>query len=1349
MTLKKLIVTAILTCLNAMPHAASQSLDFDAVPGSYNHLMTAIHHQDNGLIWVGTSTGLCRYDGYSITPAPTNLTDSATMLNDYILGISEDSKGRLWLKTEGGYGIYNPDTHTLQERISEIMPRSDISGKIIEIEPSPDNSMWIATDNGVFRLSADGTKADKVTGIPDNGLNITDIKLKDGAVVCVDESGSLIWIDPETMKATRRVSSPGSLDKNGKQNYILTVDSNDRYWVYHTFTIEVYDDNSKTWISDRIADKDRHSNTRLIYQDQSGTLWITRDNHGLERIETDSEGIHFTPADSPADLTYKNTITCLMEDNPGSLWIGTYKMGLMCHYDCIHKFSTEQLADVNCMLPTSDNWVWAGTDSSGLWKWNTSTGEKISYRDLEDGDSPAAITSLAEANGDLYIGSFSRGLRRVRDGRFEKVSTSTDLDNSYIWSLTTDKNGRIWASTLGGGVFRINPASGETVFMKNAENGLQSPFVVTGIASKDGRVYFGNAYGIAYHESSDGLIHNLKDLDPVFNTDGWRMTQLFEDSRGLIWAATSSGLKVIDRTHSKITKVKTGDGSFHNYVSGIIEDNGGSMWISEGRSLINLKISYDDKTGDLKVSPRSYNSRDGLIDCDFNQRSLAKLPSGEILAGGLYGVNRFSPTEMNFNTSRPQVVFTDLYIGDRLIHPGEKTDGHTVISTSLHDGGSIELPHGTPDFTIYFTTDNYALPEKTTYRYLLEGYNQEWRTVMPGQHSVTYTNLSPGRYRLLVKGINNDGYESTAPAELFIRVYPPFWASPWAIAVYVLLAALSVWGIIKIVTLLERKRYERKIEEENRAKQEEINQLKFKFFTNVSHDLRTPLTLIVSPLDEMIKEADDPRQRQRLTLMKVNATKLLTLVNQLLDFRKNEVAGLQLNASEGDVVAFSRNVCESFSGFTERKNVRMTFFSDHDSIRMLFDQDKLEKIFMNLIGNAFKFTQAGGSVDVSLEQVGNDNPVLRIKVADTGIGINDKDKEHIFERFYQVDDNGDSHPHMGSGIGLSLVSEYVKLHQGSIRVTDNVGKGSVFIIDIPIRRSTQDAEIVKKPIEEDYIPASAPKQAEERASASAAGASSAGALPLALVVDDNPDMTDMLKFELEADFDVLTASDGNEALGILENTTPAIILTDLMMPGMDGIELCRRLKSNPDTVSIPLIILTAKHDLGVKIEGLTLGADDYITKPFNLDVLRLRMKRLIELTAKGATRTLIEPEPEAIKITPLDEKFIEKAMKYVSDNLDSSRLSVEELSDHLGMSRVRLYKKIKQITGKTPIEFIRIIRLKRAAQLLRESQLNVSEIAYQTGFNNPKAFSKYFKEEFGILPSIYQDREGTETNYPV
>ncbi len=1348
MTLKKLIITILTALFTVSAATATATRKFDVVPGAYNHLMTTMLRHSNGLIWVGTSTGLCRYDGYSILPAATLLNDSTTFINEYIQKISEDSKGRLWVKTQGRYGIYDPATHMVTENLSDIYPDADITGKLIEIEVDTDGALWIATDAGaLYHLPADGGKARKVSGFPTEDFRVTSIAIKDGMVVCADQSGALTWIDPVAMTAIRRTTPPGLPGNYGKQDYQLTIDRNNRYWVYCTFTIEVYDEKSKTWISDLIPPKDLHGNIRTIHQDNSGNLWIARDNHGLELIQTDGNGISFVAADKPDDITHKNTVTCFMEDNHGSQWVGTYKMGLLSYHDCVHKFSIEPLPDVNVMLPAGNDWVWAGTDSSGLWKWNAATGEKIQFIDPSEGDSPSAITSLASLGGDnLYIGSFSRGLRHLRGGKFENVTTGTHLDHSYIWGLSTDRKGILWISTLGAGVFKFDPSTGEATEVKSAPNGLQSPFVVSSIVSKDGRIYFGSAYGVAYYDPADGLLHNIKDLDKEFDTDGWSLTQLFEDSRGLIWAATSNGLKVIDRTHSKITKVRTGDDSFHNYVTGITEDNGGSIWISEGRSLTNLKINYNDKTGDISVSPRPYDTRDGLIDCDFNQRSLAKLPSGEILAGGLFGVNRFMPTDIKFNTVRPTVVFTDLYIDNHLIHPGEKYDGRVNLKTALHDGGTIDLSSGTRDFTIYFTTDNYALPEKTTYQYRLEGYTDEWRTVVPGQHSVTYTNLSPGKYRLLVNGVNSDGYESIKPAELFIVVHPPFWASKWAMAIYVLLAILAVFGIVKVVGRLERKRYERKIEEENRKKQEEINQLKFKFFTNVSHDLRTPLTLIVSPLEEMIKETTDSRQKERLALMRSNATKLLTLVNQLLDFRKNEVAGLQLNATEGDVVGFSRNVCNSFSAITERKNVALTFFSDRDSIRMLFDHDKLEKIFMNLLGNAFKFTPVGGRVDISLEQVGDENPMLRIKVADTGIGIKDKDKEHIFERFYQVDDNGTSHPNMGSGIGLSMVSEYVKLHQGSIRVTDNVGSGSVFIIDIPIRRSSIEID-GKEDDKDDNIPASAPMP--EGALPSAPSESSPTPRCVALVVDDNPDMTDMLKFELEPDFEVITASDGNDALRLMKDTTPAIILTDLMMPGMDGIELCRRLKSNPETVAIPIIILTAKHDLGVKIEGLTLGADDYITKPFNLDVLRLRMKRLVELTAKGATRTLVDPEPEAIKITPLDEKFIEKAMKYVSDNIDSSHLSVEELSDHLGMSRVRLYKKIKQITGKTPIEFIRIIRLKRAAQLLRESQLNVSEIAYRTGFNSPKVFSKYFKEEFGILPSLYQDREGTETNYTV
>lgn len=1334
----------------AVPHLSLHYMEPAA--GTYNNQITALHKHSNGMLWIGTSSGLNRYDGYSVQQVTGGLTDTTSVLNDYVLDIHEDARGMLWIHTQPDYGIYDPETDMLITDVAGYLKNKGIDGEISTIAADEKGDIWIALENkGIYRLKGGDGYAEKVNYDAYGKPDIANMVINGGTLFCVDMQGGLVMVDTDSMNVESVVSPAPEADKAGNQVYFLAADKEGRVWVYATDHLMLYDRTLGKWINDQLPQQGNSGIVKSIFQDKSGVLWIARDHHGLEIINYENGVFKFVSTDPSGDECKNNTITCFLEDSHGTIWVGTYKKGLMWYNESVSKFSLEDFPDVNCVMSAGGEWMWVGTDSSGLWKWNTHTGEKVALRDPSAGFSQPAITCLAYGpDGMLYIGSFSRGLRKYANNKYEHVVTGSPLDYTYLWSLTPSADGKLWAGTLGAGIFSYDLSTGKVNEYNESNSALLSNYVMSGITSRDGKQYFGTSNGIVIANSSTGELRNFKEVFPELDTDGWKVTQLLEDSRGLLWVGTANGLRVIDRTNGKIIKVSLGDSQNTKYVLGLIQDNGGSMWVSVGTELVNIKVVYNEKSGELSVNSHWYDSRDGLMDCDFNQRSFAKLPSGEIVVGGFYGLNRFSPSDIKFNTVRPKVLFTDLYMSSNKIRPGEKVDGRVVLKEGLNQGGTVEFSHNPKDFSVYFSTDNYVLPEKTTYEYKLLGYNDEWMVCPPGVNHVTYTNLSPGKYTLIVRAINGDGYESEEPAELKIRVYPPFWATPWAYIVYIILALIAILAIIRIVSEQERKRFERRRHEDAMRKQEEINQLKFKFFTNVSHDLRTPLTLIVSPLEEMIKETTDERQSKRLMLMRSNALRLLTLVNQLLDFRKNEVAGLQLNPSEGDMVAFSRNVCNSFVNLSERKNINLTFYSDRDRINLMFDKDKVEKIFMNLLGNAFKFTPAGGRVDVSLEQVGEENPMLRIKIADTGIGIKDKDKPHIFERFYQVYDNGESHPHMGSGIGLSMVNDYVKLHDGTIRVTDNIDAGSVFIIDIPIRHVEQPSksdipvvneisEMEKNELQEDTVFENFEKSKEHNSQLK----------PVALVVDDNPDMSEMLKFELEKDFDIITASDGNEALKVIENVTPSIILTDLMMPGMDGIELCRNLKAQKTTVSIPVIILTAKHDLGVKLEGLTLGADDYITKPFNIDVLRLRMKRLVELTAKGAKRSLIDPEPEAIKITPLDEQLIEKAVKYVSDHLDSSELSVEELSESLGMSRVRLYKKIKQITGKTPIEFIRVIRLKRAAQLLRESQLNVSEIAYRTGFNSPKVFSKYFKEEFGILPSVYQNKEGSETNYTV
>lgn len=453
------------------------------------------------------------------------------------------------------------------------------------------------------------------------------------------------------------------------------------------------------------------------------------------------------------------------------------------------------------------------------------------------------------------------------------------------------------------------------------------------------------------------------------------------------------------------------------------------------------------------------------------------------------------------------------------------------------------------------------------------------------------------------------------------------------------------------------------------------------------------------------------------------------------------MAGLHLSLSEGDVVAYVRNICSSFLMLSEKKNVHLTFFSAVDYLNMAFDEDKLGKVVMNLLSNAFKFTPEGGRVDVSIDVLKETPEMLEIKVSDTGIGISDANKERIFERFYQVEQEGEHNQSTGSGIGLSLVRDFVTLHEGTVRVFDNVGTGSVFVVDIPVqhKEAAQDTNNLPSATAAPSEPGEGLPSEQTREDVLAEAEKEK---PLALIVDDNEDLIIFMKDALSLYFRVKSASNGREAWQMIPDLMPDIIVSDVMMPEMDGNELCRWVKSDKRTSGIPFILLTAKQAVEDKVEGLTIGADDYVTKPFNVEVLVLRMRKLIDLSKKNKVRTHIEPEPSEIVITSLDEQLVAKAIKYVEDNISRPDLSVEILSRELGMSRVQLYKKLLQITGKTPTEFIRIIRLKRAMQFLRESQLNVSEIAYNVGFNNPKYFTKYFKEEFGVLPSVFQEKEG-------
>ena len=772
-----------------------------------------------------------------------------------------------------------------------------------------------------------------------------------------------------------------------------------------------------------------------------------------------------------------------------------------------------------------------------------------------------------------------------------------------------------------------------------------------------------------------------------------------------------------------------------NFIAAITEDQERNMWVSTSRKVIRVTVASDGK-GSYLFDSRAYNSEDGLQNCDFNQRSIKTLHNGIIAIGGLYGVNVFAPDHIRYNKMLPNVMFTGLSLFDEAVKVGQSYGGRVLIEKELNDVENVEFDYKQNIFSVSFASDNYNLPEKTQYMYKLEGFNNDWLTLPLGVHNVTFTNLAPGKYVLRVKAINSDGYVGIKEATLGIVVNPPFWMSWWAYLLYA--AGLVVVLFLARYRMLKREREKFHLQQiENEvAKNEEINNMKFRFFTNVSHELRTPLTLIISPLEGMLKETTDELQSTRLQLMYRNAQRLLHLVNQLLDFRKGEMSTHQLSLSEGDIISYVHSVCNSFLLMADKKHIQFSFFSGIDTFSMAFDADKVGKIVMNLLSNAFKFTPEGGRVTVMIEHVTGTPDTLEIKIADTGIGISDVDKEHIFDRFYQADHKGVEET-TGNGIGLSLVRDFVTLHEGEVKVFDNIGTGSVFVIQFPVKHVETQVQLPEETgmsvgDEED-------REMKEEVREETGRKDS----PLLLVVDDNEDFRIFMRYSLELQYRVKLAVNGNEAWEMMQEELPDLVISDVMMPQMDGNELCRLIKQDKRTAHIPVILLTARQNTEAKLEGLQTGADDYVTKPFNMTILVLRIRKLIELSRyHRVTQGMIDPAPSEIVITSLDEKLIEKAIKYVEDNMSRTELSVEELSRELGMSRVHLYKKLLQITGKTPIEFIRVIRLKRAAQLLRESQLHVSEVAFEVGFNNPKYFSRYFKDEFGVLPSVYQEKEG-------
>lgn len=1336
---------------------------------SQNHV-NCIYKDTTGFLWIGTMAGLNRYDGNTFKIFKHSATDTTSLSDNFVTSIVQAADGKLWIGTRNGLNIFDPRTEIFYHRLPAELQNSPLQlTQIVSIFGDAEKNLWFITDTaGLIFYRPQPKKWIRIYHRTNDPASLfansvtTMTQDNKGNYWCINRHGVLEQIDAFSFRVKKRILIPNAHEQEN-YFYYLYADSDGEIWIYADVPMDLlrYNPSTGAFRKYRQGNTAQNLNNNLVrgvIEQAPGFVWIGTDHGGINVLNKKSNTFQYilNHPDRETSLS-ENVVTSMYKDNQGIIWVGTFKKGLNYYHPDLIKFrhykhepsNPESIGydDINCFAEDKNGNIWIGTNSGGLYYFDRKS-ERFRHF-THDPNNPNSLSSnvivklYVDKNNVLWIGSYFGGLSKFDGRRFTHYQHNPaepySISDNKVWDIFVDTEGNFWVATLGGGLEWFDTQSGRFYhFRSGMRNSVSSDYVLCLTEDKNKNLWIATAVGLnkldILNRKFEYFYYDARQPNSISNNN---VICVIVDHRGLIWAGTREGLNIIDPKSRRISRLYASDGLADNIIQTLVEDNIGNIWVGTPSGLTRVSV-HMDADNKMRFAFQNYSKSDGLQGKEFNEKACLKLSTGEILFGGTNGFNLFDPAKIRTNTHVPPVVFTNFQIFNQQVLANKPFNGRIILSSSITETPKVVLKYRENVFSVEFAALNYLHPEKNQYLYRLEGFNDQWLRPDPGQFKVTYTNLDPGRYVLRVIASNDDGIWNRVGAALEIEVLPPFYRTRWAIALYCLILIGLLLLARKI--LLDRARMRFNIENAKKESQRlhELDMMKIKFFTNISHEFRTPLTLILSPLDKILKTLKEGELKSQLVLVHRNAQRLLRLVNQLLDIRRMEVEEFKLHPQYADIVAFVKDIAHSFSDIAENQHIQYSFHSNVATLFMYFDTDKVDKIMYNLLSNAFKFTPQEGQIQVELKYRQSSSEEnkgeVEISVKDTGIGIPPDKHEKIFEQFFQHELPGNV-VNQGSGVGLALVKEFVKLHQGTVRVESEPDKGSCFIVTLPV---ITEATVETMMIEEDIIPAGADMLEENQLRHHKSTA--------ILIIEDNHDLRFYLKDNLRHRYTVHEASNGEEGYQKVLSLFPDVVISDIVLPGMDGIEICKKIKTDRRTSHIPVILLTAHTANEQKISGFEAGADDYITKPFTFEILESRIRNLIRQrdALRKSFQKQIEIEPSAVEVVSLDKKFIQKAIEIVEKNIDNTDFSVEELSHALNMSRVNLYKKLLSLTGKTPIEFIRTIRLKRAAQLLRGSQLTIAEISYRVGFNNPKYFTRYFKEEFGVLPSVYAQQQDDE-----
>lgn len=1302
----------------------SQKITLNTIPQldkSPSNSVTRVYQDKNGYLWLGTMDGISRYDGNTLLSFRSDIKRNHLLSNNQITSITEDANN-IWIGTEEGINLLDKKTYIIQPfRDSDIQNQS-----IKSILIDQDQSIWIGTGSSLYHYSKDHKLIKKFSEYPQNLIN-----------QIFQDLDNNIWIlswNLGLLKYNRTNSSLEQYPKIGEKNspFRMMQDSNKQYWICTwgdgIFLFNPEADKNKIYQHQEIKTTNGSNGTyfSIIQDDIKKYIWVM----SFSGIQAFTYSNPKNPLLEEIDVKYlfedsNNIFSELIKDKRGNIWIGTYNEGVSTiNFDKpeIKNYSLDFMkkrfdvaANIKAIFQDKDKLFWLFQNRIGLATYNSfSDSFKLynEYNELKNIDELKNINCITEPNSlknEIWIGPENE------EAIIQLEKTANDIHLKGKIDLTTltqkpgvpllffnDKSNNTWIGTT------------NSLFVKYYQR--DNIILVSDTIGNVTSITEDNLDNIYISTSKSGIYRTKRDnnrAERIKENSAYDNIQtICVDSKNQLWIGTKQGkvelFDIIKNTTDDYTQECGTDG---NPILNIITDHNANVWILTSRSV----TEYNTQN----KAHHNYNIDDGINVNYFHKNSLYKNKNGSLFFGGNKGfVELKSSNTLSLSSPKERVYITDIEIQGTSVFYNNQNYKFDIKNQALR------LNPEDKNIEIRFASMYYTYKSKIKYSYKLEGIDENWVYTDSQRQFATYNFLDKGTYKFKVRSTDENGIWNDDITILTIQRLPAFYETWWAFFIYILII-ISVLSAAYIYTRHRiRLKNKLKIAHIEKQKTEELTQSKLKYFTNISHDFLTPLTIISCIIEDL--EPTLKKETPQYETINSNINKLKRLLQQILDFRKVESGNMKLKVSNSDIILFLKNICyTSFLPLFKKNNINFSFDSEYESINAYFDSDKLEKIVFNLLSNALKYTPNGGSTDFSVKQEILDNhKYIILKITDSGIGISEKNLERVFNRFYTDKDQKNE----SNGIGLSLTKDLTELHHGRITVSSTLNIGSTFTVMLPIsKESYSEYEIVSEQ-KQDQLYCRNNNMCDKKEKV------------CILLVEDNDELLLLMKNVLIKNFNVEIANNGKEALSILENKNIDLVISDIMMPLMDGLELCKLIKSNIETSHIPVILLTAKNSSDDRIESYEAGADGYLSKPFELKVLSARINNLVsnKKTKQDEFKTNAEINISALEYTSNDELFLSNAVKLIEEYLAESEFGINTFAEHMNMSKSSLYRKIKSMTGLSPIEFIRNIRLKHACNMLKDKSNSISDVAYSVGFSDPKYFTSCFKSEFGVTPSEYQ-----------